>query len=177
MTFTLYGLTAYEVQYWTGTAWAAIPNASVVGNNKIWRKFTFTALTTEKIRMVTSAGLASYSRLTEVEAYQATQAAANDVVQWLVSDHLGTPRMVADLSGSLAGIKRHDYLPFGEEVGAGVGGRTTGQGYVADNVRQKFTGYERDNETDLDFAQARYYANTQGRFTSVDPLLASGKVL
>jgi hypothetical protein len=27
----------------------------------------------------------------------------------------------------------------------------------------------------LDFAQARYYANSQGRFTSPDPLLASGK--
>ncbi len=61
-------------------------------------------------------------------------------------------------------------LPFGEEVGAGVGGRTETQGYVADNVRQKFTGYERDGETGLDFAQARYYSNVQGRFTSVDPL-------
>ncbi len=65
-------------------------------------------------------------------------------------------------------------LPFGEEVGAGVGGRTETQGYVADNVRQKFTGYERDSETGLDYAQARYFASAQGRFTSVDPLLASG---
>ncbi|HEX8131396.1 MAG TPA: hypothetical protein VF527_20015, partial [Pyrinomonadaceae bacterium] len=44
--------------------------------------------------------------------------------QWLVTDHLGTPRLIADQTGSLAGIRRHDYLPFGEEVGAGVGGRT-----------------------------------------------------
>ncbi|MCW5971696.1 MAG: RHS repeat-associated core domain-containing protein, partial [Blastocatellales bacterium] len=29
-------------------------------------------------------------------------------------------------------------------------------------------GYERDTETGLDFAQARYYANAQGRFTSPD---------
>lgn len=35
-------------------------------------------------------------------------------VNWLVSDHLGTPRMVVDQTGSLSGIKRHDYLPFGE---------------------------------------------------------------
>lgn len=60
-------------------------------------------------------------------------------------------------------------FPFGEEVGAGVGGRTTGQGYVADNVRQKFTGYERDNETGLDYAKARYMSSTQGRFTSPEP--------
>ncbi|MGH9967444.1 MAG: RHS repeat-associated core domain-containing protein, partial [Pyrinomonadaceae bacterium] len=33
---------------------------------------------------------------------------------------------------------------------------------------------ERDNETGLDFFEARYYASTQGRFTSVDALLSSG---
>lgn len=32
------------------------------------------------------------------------------------------------------------------------------------------TGYERDNETDLDYARARYYGNSLGRFTSPDPL-------
>jgi RHS repeat-associated protein len=95
---------------------------------------------------------------------------------WLVTDHLGTPRMVVDKSGSLAGVKRHDYLPFGEELGAGVGGRTATQGYnPVDNVRQKFTGYERDTETNLDYAQARYYASAQGRFTGVDPLTASAR--
>lgn len=54
------------------------------------------------------------------------------------------------------------------------GGRTTAQGYgVYDGVRQGFTGYERDSETGLDYAQARYYSPTQGRFTSVDPENAS----
>jgi RHS repeat-associated protein len=37
------------------------------------------------------------------------------------------------------------------------------------------TGYEKDQETGLDFAEARYYQNKHGRFTAVDPLLASGK--
>lgn len=32
------------------------------------------------------------------------------------------------------------------------------------------TAYERDNETGLDYAQARYYGSTAGRFMSVDPL-------
>jgi RHS repeat-associated protein len=82
--------------------------------------------------------------------------------------------MVVDKTGSLAGVTRHDYLPFGEELGAGAGGRAQGYGAV-DNVRQQFTGYERDGETNLDYAQARYFASTQGRFTSVDPLLASGR--
>jgi RHS repeat-associated protein len=37
------------------------------------------------------------------------------------------------------------------------------------------TSYERDNETKLDFAQARYYASQQGRFTSADPFMASAR--
>jgi RHS repeat-associated protein len=95
---------------------------------------------------------------------------------WLVSDHLGTPRMVVDRSGTPAGVKQHDYLPFGEELTAGVDGRTTGQGYSQlDGMRQHFTGYERDAETKLDYAQARYYGSAMGRFTSVDPLSSSAK--
>ena len=93
-------------------------------------------------------------------------------VKWLVSDHLGTPRMIFDQTGSLANVSRHDYLPFGEELYAGAGGRSTGQGYTSsDNVRQKFTLKERDNETGLDYFLARYYSSTQGRFTSADPIL------
>jgi RHS repeat-associated protein len=87
---------------------------------------------------------------------------------WLVSDQLGTPRMIANKSGSLASMKRHDYLPFGEELGANIGGRTPTQGYAGDSVRQKFTSKERDNETGLDYFLARYYSSTQGRFTSPD---------
>jgi RHS repeat-associated protein len=92
--------------------------------------------------------------------------------RYTTSDHLGTPRVVTNSSAGV--VSRHDYKPFGEEVGSGIGGRTTGMGYDAsDSLRQKFTSYERDTETGLDFAQARYYASAQGRFTSVDPLGAS----
>ncbi|HEY9284951.1 MAG TPA: RHS repeat-associated core domain-containing protein [Pyrinomonadaceae bacterium] len=91
-------------------------------------------------------------------------------VKWLVTDHLGTPRMVLDQTGTLSGVKRHDYLSFGGELPAGAGGRTAARGYSqTDNLRQQFTGYERDAETGLDYARARFYANVQGRFTSVDP--------
>jgi RHS repeat-associated protein len=89
-------------------------------------------------------------------------------IKWLVTDHLGSTRMVIDETGSLAGIKRHDFLPFGEELFAGVGIRSASLGYGADSVRQKFTSKERDAETGLDYFLARYYSSTQGRFTSPD---------
>jgi RHS repeat-associated protein len=96
-------------------------------------------------------------------------------VQWLVTDQLGTPRMIADQTGSLAGIRRHDYLPFGEELVAGVGGRSAPQGYVSDNVKQKLTQKERDEETGLDYFGARFYSAGQGRFTGVDPVVLTKK--
>jgi RHS repeat-associated protein len=65
-------------------------------------------------------------------------------------------------------VSRRDFRPYGEEI------YRPNQG--TDKVRQKFTGYERDAETDLDFAQARIYANKLGRFNSTDPLLASARI-
>jgi RHS repeat-associated protein len=96
-------------------------------------------------------------------------AASGSDVRWLVADQLGTPRIVFDQSASLATTVRHDYLPFGEELLATVGGRTTALGYSGDTTRQKFTGKERDNETGLDFFEARYYGSNMGHFTSPDP--------
>ena len=97
----------------------------------------------------------------------ATNTSAVDF-EWLVADHLGTPRMVVNKSGTWAGVKRHDYLPFGEELYAGVSSRTVEHGYTGDGVRQKFTAKERDNETGLDYFLARYYTSTQGRFIGPD---------
>jgi RHS repeat-associated protein len=95
--------------------------------------------------------------------------------RYTTPDHLGSPRVVTNSGARVT--SRHDYMPFGEEIGAGVGGRTTGMGFPgsSDGIRQKFTQKERDIETQLDYFEARYYGSTQGRFTSVDPLLASAK--
>ncbi len=77
-------------------------------------------------------------------------------------------------------ISHHDYMVFGSDITqtiGNVGGRTTQQGFnSADDVRKQYTGYERDDESGLDFAQARYYNSNHGRFTSVDPLTASATI-
>ena len=110
--------------------------------------------------------------------FDSTETGDNQL-KWLVTDHLGSTRMLVNRSGSLAGVKRRDYLPFGEELAATVGHRAaSGSGYqVTDKPRQKFTGHERDTETGLDFMQARYCASVQGRFTSPDPLYLEMKRL
>lgn len=173
-TFTLYGLIAFDVQYWNGSSWVTVPGGNVTGNNKVWRKFTFSPITTNKIRVTINAVPDSWSRVVEIQAFGTS--AGDEKLQWLVADQIGTPRMIFDQTGNLANIKRHDYLPFGEELFAGVGGRNVAQGYgIGDGVRQQFTEKERDVETWLDYFSARYYSSTQGRFTGPDPLLSSGK--
>jgi RHS repeat-associated protein len=102
-------------------------------------------------------------QIAEYSTAVATQTQAK--VSYLTSDHLGSPRINTDASGAV--ISRHDYHPFGEEISTTQ--RTGHPEYAGDRVRKQFTGYERDKETELDFAQARYYANNLGRFTTVDP--------
>jgi RHS repeat-associated protein len=92
--------------------------------------------------------------------------------EYATADHLGSPRAWTDDFGNLLAGGRHDYMPFGGELFASYGTRTTGQGYASttqqDGQRKQFTGHERDKETGLDFAQARYFFNGHGRFTSPD---------
>ncbi|MBK7704488.1 MAG: hypothetical protein IPJ30_01625 [Acidobacteria bacterium] len=93
-------------------------------------------------------------------------------VSYLTNDILGSPRITTDRDGNV--FSRRDFMPFGEDITSQESSqRTATLGYAADSVRKKFTGYERDEETDLDFAQARYYTRKLGRFVSVDPISIS----
>ncbi|QQS33234.1 MAG: RHS repeat-associated core domain-containing protein [Acidobacteriota bacterium] len=108
--------------------------------------------------------VAEYS--TQVESVE------NAKVAYLTNDHLGSPRINTDRDGNVT--SRRDFHPFGEEIHTAQ--RTTALAYDADTVRKQFTGYERDTETDLDFAQARMHSYNLGRFSSPDPLMASAVV-
>ena len=103
-----------------------------------------------------------------VAEYSDSQQLTPGGTSYLTEDTLGTPRVDTDASGNVKA--RHDYQPFGEELYAGTGSRTVPNGYAGDNINQKFTQKERDNETGLDYFLARYYSSTQGRFTGADSL-------
>jgi hypothetical protein len=68
-TFTRSGITSFEVQYLSGTSWVTVPGGSVTGNDKVWRRFSFPAITTPKIRVLVHATVDTYSRIWEVEAW------------------------------------------------------------------------------------------------------------
>ncbi|MFY9531633.1 MAG: RHS repeat-associated core domain-containing protein [Candidatus Acidiferrales bacterium] len=70
-------------------------------------------------------------------------------------DHLGSTRLLTGMNQSV--YDSLDYLPFGEQVAGGTGSS------------HKFTGYERDSETGVDYAMARHMSSSLGRFMSPDP--------
>jgi RHS repeat-associated protein len=78
-------------------------------------------------------------------------------VQYVHWDHLGSTRMLTDERG--VPIAKFKYFPFGYES------EFTG----GDDIRQKFTGHERDDRVGLDYMMARSCRMALGRFLEPDP--------
>lgn len=97
-------------------------------------------------------------------------------LSYVLTDVQGSSRALMNNSGSGTStiISRHDYLPFGKEIGAGIGLRTTTQKYsTTDRARQRFALTERDEASGLDHTWFRKYESSAGRWTSPDPLSGS----
>ncbi len=77
-------------------------------------------------------------------------------VVYYFSDHLKTASVITDATGNIKA--ESDYYPWGGEL----------QFINNDSNHYKFTGKERDAETQLDYFGARYYSNILGRFISAD---------
>ena len=80
---------------------------------------------------------------------------ANSTTYFVHADHLGSTRLVTNMSEGTA--ENMDYLPFGEQI---AGGSLT---------THKFTGDERDSESTLDHTQFRQYSSSLGRWMTPDP--------
>lgn len=81
---------------------------------------------------------------------------SNGLVYYYFSDHLKTASVVTDSSGNIRA--ESDYYPWGGEL----------QLVANDSNHYKFTGKERDSETELDYFGARYYSNALSRFMTPD---------
>ena len=70
MLFSKFGLTSFQVLYWTSSGWAVVPTGNVATNNNVWKKFSFSpAIRTDKIKILTLGSVDGYSRIAEVEAW------------------------------------------------------------------------------------------------------------
>src|SRR5215471_6156953 len=78
-------------------------------------------------------------------------------VFYYFSDHLKTASVITDSAGTIKADS--DYYPWGGEL----------QFVNTDSNHYKFTGTERDSETQLDYFGARYNNSTLSRFMTPDP--------
>ncbi|MFG0715189.1 M91 family zinc metallopeptidase [Stenotrophomonas geniculata] len=85
-------------------------------------------------------------------------AVAQEVVEYIHTDALGSPVAITDASGNV--IERTVYEPYGAVVNRPL---KDGPGY---------TGHVTDSGTGLSYMQQRYYDVEVGRFLSVDPVVA-----
>ncbi|MGA9997904.1 MAG: RHS repeat-associated core domain-containing protein [Pyrinomonadaceae bacterium] len=115
----------------------------------------------------------AYNIMGQVVAEYSTFGPLSSATKYVTGDALGSTRVVTDSAKNI--IARYDYLPFGEQLYDGISGRSTQQGYGGNALTQKFTGKERDFETNLDFFNSRYYSSNQGRFTSPDSV--TGRII
>ena len=81
-----------------------------------------------------------------------------ETVRYLLTDHLGSTRVVLDAEGKT--VARYEYAPHGE---------TTAAGTAAGEVRYRYTGHPYDEGQGVYLTPARGYDPTLGRFLSVDP--------
>ncbi len=80
---------------------------------------------------------------------------SNGSITYFQSDHLDW-RVATNASGQVTGSQGH--FPFGESW------------YSSDGNEFAFTSYQRDSESGLDYAMARYYDSMAGRMCSADPV-------
>src|SRR5262249_44736534 len=80
----------------------------------------------------------------------------SNAVSYYFSDRLKTTDIVTDAQGNIK--NESDFYPWGGEL----------QFLANDSNHYKFTGKERDSETQLDYFGARYYSNGLGRWISAD---------
>ena len=113
-----------------------------------------------------------YDAFGKLAAEYSTAAPSNGGTFYRTPDHLGSTRLVTKQDKSDADC--YDYAPFGEEIPNTLGNRSSNACFAASfDGRHRFTGQERDDESDLDYFGARYFGASLGRFTSPDPLLES----
>ena len=85
----------------------------------------------------------------------------DDEPYFYIKDHLGSVRVTINSSGEI--VNAQDYDAWGYIL--------EGRTHISDDSKFKFTGKERDEESEYDYFGARYYDARIGRWGQVEPLL------
>ncbi len=146
----------------TGTLTGSDAVYTLGGSSDTWgRSWSDTEFSNTNFRLRVNADTL-YLWLDHVQAkvyYTTGGSGATTTIAYVHTDHLGGTSAITNDHKEI--IQTSDYYPFGA---------TRFNTQKTDfNERRKFTGYELDNSTGLNYAGARYQNPGEGRFTSQDP--------
>lgn len=118
-----------------------------------------------------------FSNSQDVAEYDNGAAPSSPSTEFIYSDSLPGPGLVASIVSGTTTYFHSDHLSW--RVSTNTSGQIVGQQgsfpfgeswYSSNGNEFVFTSYQRDSESGLDYAMARYYDSTVGRFCSADPV-------
>ncbi len=132
-----------------------VEKANASGGTLYWRNIAGSSMAESDLTGSTTNG--AYLEYVFFAGRRLARRDSSGNVLFYFTDHLGNSHTITNATGTVC--YDADFTPYGTEM---VHTNTCPQNY-------KFTGYERDPETGLDYAFARYYSSSLGRFLGADP--------
>ncbi|GAA4469208.1 SpvB/TcaC N-terminal domain-containing protein [Phytohabitans houttuyneae] len=142
-----------------------------LGAFEVYREYDATG-TSVRLRRESLRVMDDQAQVAQVETLTVDEGAAVadpvPVQRYQLANHLGTASVELDEAGAL--ISLEEFTPYGASA------LQAGRGVAEVSLkRYRYIGRERDGETGLDYAGARFYASWLGRWCSPDPeLLVDG---
>jgi len=167
---------SYDVSNRIATAQGGVQYSYVPGNKRVWKGIlqystpTPNTLTTDVITFwsVTGQKLGDYNMTGDPTIVYTTSYTLKLTFALATANYYFGGKQIGKFNGSTVTYAGSDrlgsfgkYYPWGQEKPSATGNNT-----------EKFTGYFRDAETGLDYAQNRYHQPGMGRFMTPDPYTA-----
>jgi hypothetical protein len=124
MTFSAWGITDFTVQGWNGTAWVTL--GSVSGNNLVKRTVSFSAFTTDRIRVIVNNALGGYARIAEIEAFGVAAATLQTNVAAAALGAVASASSTLSANFPVASVNNGDRAGIGWAAGGGWADGTPG---------------------------------------------------
>jgi hypothetical protein len=117
MAFGTWGITDFAVQGWNGSAWVTL--GSVSGNNLVKRTVSFSAFTTDRIRVNVNNALGGHSRIVEIEAFGVASATLPTNVAATALGAVATASSTYSANYPVAPVNNCDRAGIGWAAGGG----------------------------------------------------------
>ena len=112
--FSKYGITDFDVQFWTGRGWRTVPGGAIRGNREAWRMIKVPAIPTDKLRVLVRNALGGTSWIAEIEAYHLNELPLAKIIAG-AKGHTNAPVQFRTETSDRDGSIRNYTLDFGDK--------------------------------------------------------------